>query len=123
MGDGTHMEKLSLPLQPLQLDSITSLNCSGWPGIRGSKERVLCPGCVQGEEDALPSDIQMLKRQAKAAYGSNNILAAYDFYTHHVSCNALHIALFVNAVLLFQVAAVVRATSTCNVSCFDTSSK
>ncbi|BDA44477.1 Zinc phosphodiesterase ELAC protein 1 [Coccomyxa sp. Obi] len=36
------------------------------------------------EEDALPSDIQMLKRQAKAAYGSNNILAAYDFYTHHV---------------------------------------
>ncbi|CAL8470437.1 g9979 [Coccomyxa elongata] len=38
----------------------------------------------RGEEDALPSDIQMLKRQAKAAYGSNNILAAYDFYTHHV---------------------------------------
>ena len=34
----------------------------------------------------MPSDIQMLKRQARAAYGSNNILAAYDFYTHHVSC-------------------------------------
>ena len=39
---------------------------------------------IQGEEDALPSDIQMLKRQAMKAFGSNNIHTATDFYTHHV---------------------------------------
>lgn len=58
---------------------------------------------LQGEEDALPSDIQMLKRQAKSAYGSNNILAAYDFYTHHVSYaseNYLLVALIASYVWL-----------------------
>ena len=44
---------------------------------------------AQGEEDALPSDIQMLKRQAMTAFGSNNIYAAQDFYTHHVSPSIL----------------------------------
>ncbi|EIE27077.1 Metallo-hydrolase/oxidoreductase [Coccomyxa subellipsoidea C-169] len=37
-----------------------------------------------GEEDALPSDIQMLRRQAMTAYGSSSIYMAQDFYTHHV---------------------------------------
>ena len=31
----------------------------------------------------------MLKRQAMTAFGSNNIYAAQDFYTHHVSPSLL----------------------------------
>lgn len=50
-------------------------------------------GCVQGEEDALPSDIQMLRRQAMTAYGSSSIYMAQDFYTHHVSPASLSLAL------------------------------
>lgn len=40
---------------------------------------------MQGEEDALPSDIQLLKRQARAAFGNDRIFAASDFYTYPVS--------------------------------------